>query len=185
MTSQLRFEDFTNSTETGAEIGPSKEYLAGFEDGVRAGQHAAEKQQQNLNKALVTHIRNTELTRAELRQELLQAMAPVIEQLANAVLPALASESFVHHLSQEIRTALEGATNVPLTLAVHPDQFEAVNLALGTAEVGVSEDSDLSPDQARLSLESCETLVDLPALIRQLQNALAGLFPDERTKTHV
>jgi len=185
MTTKLRLEEFSDQSDDRPEIGPSADYLAGFEDGVRAGQHAAEKQHDHLSKALVTHVQNIELTRTDLRQDLMTAIAPVIGQVIETVLPTLASESFVPHLAQEIQAALDAATDTSLILAVNPGQRASVRHVLDRSAIQVAADPDLEPDQARLSVDKTETLIDLPALVGQLQEALAGLLPDERTTSHV
>jgi len=184
MSGAPQFEDFGVQSGSAAETGPSKRYLAGFEDGVRAGQHAAELQHGHLSKALVAHLQNTEVTRSEVREELLEAIAPVIEQLFQRILPDLVSETFVPRLAQTIQNSIAEAAETPLTLSVSPSQHESVAAALSRATVRVVADPEVSEDQARFSCTETETLLDLPALTRQLQDALVALLPEERTSAN-
>jgi flagellar biosynthesis/type III secretory pathway protein FliH len=184
MSSAPRLEDFGPVAADNADTGPSKTYLAGFEDGVRAGQHAAAQQQDHLSKELATQIRNAEATRAEVREELLAAIAPVIEQLTRAILPELVCETFVPRLAHAIRHTVAEAAETPLVLSVCPSQQTAVAEALSSATVRVLVDPALSENQARLACTETETLIDLPALTRQLQDALVGLLPEERTSAN-
>lgn len=177
-------EDFGPQPAEAAEARPSKSYLAGFEDGVRAGQHAARQQQDHLSKALVAHMQDAAATREEVRTEFLAAITPVIEQLCHAILPDLVADTFQPRLAQAIRQSLAEAAETPLTLSVTPDQQAAVAAALSASEVWVTADPAIARDQARLTCAEAETLIDLPALTRQLQDALVDLLPEERKRAH-
>lgn len=169
------------------EPGQSPDFLAGLEQGRAEGRVAAEQEQTALRQAFVDALEDLAFTTAEARHQVMAALQPVLEQVANQVIPSLIAEGYPAQLVAALETACDNATSGPMLLHVPPNQVAAVEAVLsgdGTPDVTVVSDPTLADTAARIAGWDSESFIDLEALITGLQEALHGLIHQERNRSH-
>jgi hypothetical protein len=185
--SALRFERF--DTADGV-VDPTEDpaYLAGFDAGLARGLEQAANEQSALRADLVQAIADLEFGYAEASRHMLDGVAPLLGAIADQLLPAVANEVLTARISGLLLAAATDGLNFPVTLAVAPGQFIALQDALPTGPGpgwSVMPDPSLAVGQARWSRGATELQIDLSTLIDGVRAALTAVNQaQDRTTSH-
>lgn len=178
----LVLEEFDRPHREAREAGPSPDYLRGFEDGVKAGQHAAENDRTQAISHLVASIQDLGFSYESARQQLLGSLRPLFSQLVDKVVPAIATEGLSARIYHHIDQAFLDGSELPVVISVSSEQLETVESAtaeLATPDLTLVADPQLVSGQARIGLGQSETLIDIPGLVDGLRAAFAELIHNE------
>ena len=174
-------ESFDDDTSGPRQI-QSAEYQKGLEDGVARAQLESTAQQAKALSDISASLADMAFGYAEARSELLNQIRPVIAQISEAVLPALAQETFSTHLIETLENAFARTTDQTAEISVAPDMVSV----LSDADLGFEPvpDPTLTLGQARLQGGGTHIMIDLPSLVSDLQKALLGLDSTQRNQAH-
>lgn len=188
MNSALLFEDFSSLTEEPFdEMDPEnaaleeerlaafeKGYGAGWDDALRAQNHAG----QLMNEALQASLSDMGFTKAEAMQAFLAASENLFETILGKILPSIASEALANHVLGAIKSALAQSIDSPMQVRVSPSQYAAItqNLSCDLPDgAKVLADPELSEMQAIITLDGNEAEIDLEGLIAEVSLAVSEL----------
>ncbi|QFT95143.1 hypothetical protein FIU86_20000 [Roseovarius sp. THAF9] len=153
-----------------------KGYQAGWDDSVKA----QEGQAGHVSAEFARAVEDIDFTQKEAFRTILEGVRPLIMQIVETVLPAVARETLSPRLSEIImqQVAVHGRRTVLVCVA--PGQSAALDVAdLGEGQVSVSveEDATLSPDQVQVRFEDgAEQEIDLHDTIARIATAIDAYF---------
>ena len=179
--SRITLECFDDGL-SGPSLVSGADYQKGFDAGVAQAEAAITAQQAQAIADINATLGDMAFSYTEARGELLGRIRPILTQVAEAVLPMLAQETFSAHLVETLEGTFKDATDQAVKVAVAPDMVSL----LGEAEPTFKPvpDPSLAPGQARLRRGDTHIMIDLPALVTALQAALQGLEATQRTQAH-
>jgi len=160
----------------------SAEYQRGYNAGRLWASEQAETETQKHIAAIATRFEDMTFTFAEANVFLSERLRPLLLQVAEAVLPAIAKETFAAHLVETIQDHFNDIAGRPIEIAVPPDAVSDLSaLKLQTSEVfKLVPNPDLSLGQAIIRHDDAHLIVDVSALISDLQAALNGFELSKR-----
>ncbi len=182
---RIALESF--DAEAPVATGPDPEYQAGFVAGEAAGLAAAAAQETALQAELVQTIADLNFTYSEARQDIMQALRPLFDQVITTLLPHCIDAGFAPEIAALIHGQIDDAMAGRLTLAVHPSQLNAVSDALQSlaAPPDLAPDDTLTPHAAWISGGAATRHLDLDTLMAEVSGVLAAIHTAaERTPTH-
>ena len=197
MTTLANFlEDFAAAPATQAtvETGLSEAEVEGqrleaFENGYKAGWDDAIKAQSDdttrISSAFGQHLQDLSFTYQEAYAQVLKAMTPLLEEMANVVLPSLARDSLGQHIAEELRGMAQRIGHLDVVIAVAPANRQAVAALLDgdfAFPVKLVEDDTLAEEQADIRFGETEAQIDLTDLVQDARDAIAGFAHDARRK---
>lgn len=178
------FEDFAHGPLPNQSTGAvAEDALESFEKGYKAGwddaSNAHAESQAKASSVLVRNLETIEFTIAEARGLVLSALAPVLSEVADTLLPGLAEQALRALLVSELQTLLSTSMPEAISLEVSPDDFSAVSALLETADgfdnVTAEKRDTLGAGQITVSCESASKRIDVPAALSGIQDALNNL----------
>jgi len=159
------------------------DFKLGFEAGQANARASDTAALARATEAISATLSDMDFGYTEARVLLLEQIRPLLTQVAEAILPQIAQESFATHLVDVLFADFELATKEPTKITLSPSAIDHVRTALsGTSENFVFDaDANLTEGQALLKNGNVQIMVDLPALTLDLQNALNGLETLQRS----
>lgn len=159
-------------------------YSAGWDDAV-----AAQSDEQGRIRAdLGRNLQSLSFTYEEARQNLLRAVLPPLTDATAALLPVVARAALAPHVAAHWRALADSLADVPVTLLVHPEQFDLVQAVLADAPrlpFALRGEPSLGDGQALLRWGDGGTRVDLDAAAQQIRALLDAHFHlIERPQSH-
>lgn len=161
---------------------PSAEFLRGFE----AGKAEA---LQDLNARHVTALEGVSATLSDLtfgyeeaRQHIIQSLIPILNQVADKIVPTVLRETFFLHLLDVFETTYSGLKNQSIVVRVAPethDHLLASDLRV-PPQFKLLEDASLAMGQSIIEANNELALMDLNTLENDLQHALTAIACPER-----
>ncbi len=181
---RISLEDFDSSVK-----GPkpqSTDFRAGFAEGHAAAMAEIAAQQAQASDEISNLLQDLRFGYEEARQHILSQLAPILSQVAEAVLPSVLQETFALHLADYVEMVARDGTGAPLEIAVPQQILErlAETTVFQSQGVCVKGRADLSDGQALIVGGGTPVLLDLSNLLTELQTALRGLEGQERTLSH-
>ncbi len=176
------FEDVITQDDT-----VSEDYNRGYEEGLAAGTAAAQAEVGALQQQFVQSICDMDFTYAEARGQLLLSLEPLFSALVTQVLPHCIENGFAGHLRKVLQQAAEDDASAPISLFVHPDNYDAVLALKGALPAAISVQPDPSLDIHAAWIEKIQhgTLLDTAALLAEITTALSLMTnPETRIESH-
>lgn len=157
--------------------------LAAYEQGYAAGWDdaatAAEADRSKMGAELSQHIQALGFTYHEARAHVLRAIEPLLAQMVQTILPAMARQALAPVIVETLRPLAAQMSLVPAELALHPEARAAVEQALlveASLPVRIAEDPSLRPTEARLRLADTERHIALDEATAAIAAAVADFF---------
>lgn len=169
------------------DTGPSADYDQGYQDGLAAGTAAAEGDAQALHAAFVQAVSDIDFTYAEARGQVLEALNPLLNMIAEKILPHCVESGFASQLAVMLQDAAAADSSGTIVLHVHPDQHTAVSAALDGLPYSITVATDPALDQhaAWIRQGRTETLLDMDQLLARISDILSAVHnPENRIEPH-
>ncbi len=162
---------------------------AAYEDGHLAGQQEAQErlgaEQDQLQSQLVQTFLDMSFGYQEAVLHLQGALNPLIAAMARAVLPRIADATLIDHIADLIAERSDLVLEQALELRVAPQIKDRIEKALADAEAlpaTVKADDTLTPLQAIVGQAGTETLLDLDAVVADVDAAVEAFFHEHARK---
>lgn len=186
MVSALTLESFDDDAGTAPQSHP--EHVRGFNEGIEAEKLRAQDEQRSLNSALVSAVSDAHFTFTEARQTVLAELAPLLNAITTHILPATQTLGLATTICEILTQAADAQLSTQPTIAIHPDQFDAVATALAEmlpSKVKIVPDPTLTSHAAWLNVNSHDSMIDFENTFAAVQTALrAYADPHERKINH-
>ncbi len=163
--------------------------LSAFEEGYRAGWDDAVKAQSDdrtrISSGFGQHLQDLSFTYHEAYGHVMNAMAPLLDEIVKAVLPKLAQQTFAQHISDQLQSMAKQIGNLEVIVAVAPQNREAVRPLLDESygfPIRLVEDDTLAEEQADIRFGETERQLDLNALLHSVAEAVSAFTHDNRRK---
>lgn len=181
---RITLESFEDEPEHGEP--DSEDYLRGLADGIQIGEQSQIAALAQATEAVSATLSDLTFGFAEARVQLMGQLQPLLAQVSDTVVPHILHQTFKQHLIEVLVTDFDDALNRPVHVKASPDMVThlATELSGHSSQFVFSADPLLEGGQAILTDPDTQVMIDLPALILDLQTALSGLDPLERTQIH-
>lgn len=157
--------------------------LEAYEQGYRAGWEdaaaALAEDQRKIRVDLAHSLQTLNFTFHEARAHVLQALAPLMQEMVTTLLPDLARTALPPLVVEQLMPLAEGLAETPLVLAVHAQDRDAIQTELdrlGTLPVTLREEASLAPGQVSIGRGLQEMQVDLNRALREITVATRRFF---------
>lgn len=187
------FSDLPEPEATQAEASVADEArLAGFDAGYAAGWDdaaAAHAQDRGLTEARTAEaLQSLGFTYQEARSHVVMALAPLLTEIAEKLLPRMAQAALPALVVETILPLAEKLAEPPVTIRLHPDSRAAIEQlcvpAIGLPVV-IVEDASLTPGDIRLTLDAAEARVDMDSAVDAIATAIADFLTLEtKARSH-
>ncbi len=152
-------------------------YQAGWDDSARANSDAGKQ----VSADFTQNIRDLSMTHQEAYSALLADVRPLLTQIVETVLPAMARETLGPRILELIETEMAAGSGRALTLFAAAEDCAFLQPLIENLDpdmdVDLQTDRTLMAGQVRLSLgEAQEQELDTASLIAGIQDALHGFF---------
>ncbi|SMX32020.1 ABC transporter ATP-binding protein [Maliponia aquimaris] len=166
--------------------------LEAFEKGYRAGWDDSVKSQSDdrtrISSAFGQHLQDLSFTYHEAYTQVMNAVTPLLNEMVNALMPALARETLGHHIVDQLKAMSREIGQMEVVIAVAPTRVEAVTPLLKSDfafPIQLVPDDTLAEEQADIRFGETERQIDLSDLIASVAEAVEGFAHDNRRKmTH-
>lgn len=155
--------------------------VQGYEAGYKSGWDDAVKSQaddrQAIGAELAQNLRDLSFTYFEARDEIISALTPFLEQLVDALFPALLAESTASSVVAELTSKVHKACDGGGRLYLSPDDLDVVRSLLndaGVENITLLEEEALFSGQARLCAAAREVEFDAERLVIRLRASLGA-----------
>lgn len=192
MARRLQLEVFDTPDRTGARVDPGQDEfeearLAAYEQGYTAGWDDAVAAQDaevaRLRADLGRNLQDIAFTYHEAHSHVLRTLEPLLQDMVNKVLPAIARESIGHVVLDHLRPLARELTGAPITVVSNPSNRGVIERLL-VAEAGFplrfDEEPSLGAGQVYLRLGEAESRVDLDGVIAAISAAVSAFFRIEK-----
>ena len=162
-------------------------YQDGYDEGYAAGLQAASAAAATLNEECAQALTSIDFTYAEACKQTLDALAPLLQDIVDKVLPHCVENGFANQLSEMLAAAAQQDGSKALTVHVHPTQHAAVTQAAAStvAQIDVHADPALTEHAAMIKNGRTETLLDMDRLLSAITETMRAIHHIEnRTDAH-
>jgi len=166
------------------------EKLEAYENGYRAGWDDAVKAQteesSRISSALAQNLQDLSFTYNEAYSQVMNAMAPLLEEMVSALLPGLAREALGPQVLEQLLGTARETGSVGVIIAVAPGVAESVAPLLEQDfgfPVTLQEDDTLTEGQADLRFGETERQIDLTEALETITESVRGFVHDNRRMT--
>lgn len=161
--------------------------VASFEQGYSAGWEdasAAQSEDQSRIKAdLARHLQSLAFTFQDARTHVLQAIRPLILEMAGRLLPEVARETLAPTVLEALMPLADELSEAPLTLVLNPAARDAVEGLIAQATglpMKIEEEPSLGEGQVYIRFGAAETKVDLTQVTANITDAVRAFFNHSR-----
>ncbi|MEM9579562.1 MAG: hypothetical protein AAF891_02665 [Pseudomonadota bacterium] len=180
------FEDFSLGPQpTSAQASATNDSLESFDAGYKAGWDDASKahgdSQSHASGMLARNIEAMEFTLVEARAMVLDALRPILSEVAQTLLPGLASQSLHAHLVTELHSLIE--TAAPDQLQIETSLADELAVAALLEAEGLASKATINPrstlgeGQIYVALAGMNKRIDIPQAIEGIAAALCAFDP--------
>lgn len=168
------------------DVGPSRpdpEYLRGYEAGLAEAAANVDVAKAQAIADVSTTINDLSFGFAEARQQLLEALKPLLTEIVGVAIPSVLQESFGAHLFDEFAHKADAALNGPIVIEIPEHVAADLNEALFAGsehEFEFRVNANLEEGTALITTGETDVLLDLNSVSNQLHDALLGLSTLER-----
>lgn len=166
-----------NSTEI------DKAYQRGYDEGIRAGQEATQRLEQQARDAILQSLSDIEISYDEARLATLESLAPLFQTIAEKLIPAAAQTMLLGKLMEMFQNAAEKSSKTAACIAIGPEGHAALMSLFEhvvPARIALDMDPALGPEEARFSTTGAECLLDVSLALEAIQDALRSMSNDEK-----
>lgn len=163
--------------------------LEAFENGYRAGWDDAIQAQSDdrsrISSALGQHLQDLSFTYHEAHAHVMNAMAPLLEDVVRTLLPEMARATLGLHVVDELNRRAQEIGALDVLVAVNPACAQAVAPLLEEGfrfPVRLIEDETLAEEQADIRFGKYERQIDLGTLVASVREAVEGFTYENRRK---
>lgn len=164
--------DTTEIYETG--------YQAGWDDCLER----SKRDQTHIAEALGKRLSDAQLTVDHARNEILADLKPLLADIVQKLLPALAQSGFRQRLLDEVAALAQDAAQTEIEIRVSHEELNAVTVFLeahpDTPQVKLSADAALGLTQAHLKLGSTGRSIDILHVVDGIETAFDAVLSDDR-----
>ncbi len=175
---QITLECFDDAGAADPE--PSFEYKRGLSDGLAQADASESARSVLALNEIASTLTDMSFGFEEARLHVMRDLHPLLGQIAEAILPFIAQETFGAHLIEEIERNFTATTDKPVKISTAPNMVATINDILTDGHFTFVGDPSLDAGQALIRQDETYTLLDLPALVLALQTALNGFERPER-----
>jgi flagellar biosynthesis/type III secretory pathway protein FliH len=182
---KMQLESFDDDAPHAAP--PPEGYEQGFAAGYAEAFAAAKAEQATLQQDLVQSIADLEFKYQEVRGEITRSLGPLFATLCEKLFPQLVEHGFASQIAHILTQAAAKNPESQFNLTVHPDQRDAVALALEATPVNVTltTDPELRSNAAWVRYAQGALHVDLDQMLDDIRLILSAVdFIETRTETH-
>jgi flagellar assembly protein FliH len=159
------------------------EKLQSFEEGYQAGWDDAIKAQSDekarVSAELGQSLQEISFTYHEALSKLTTSIKPIIQQVIEKLLPAIAREALSAHIVEQITDMLRDAAERPVEIVVAEGEGATIS-ALVQGELAepfrIVEEAKQSPGQAFVRIGQSEREIDLDAVVNGVKEATSAFF---------
>ncbi len=163
-------------------------YSGGYAAGWETATTAAAEDRSRITSEFAAHLQELGFTFHEARAHVMKGIEPLLRELLGTLLPAVMVDAVGHTILQEIIPLAGQAANVPVAVAVAPEDADRLRAILGEQTpipIRIDEDPALTTGQADLRLGKAERLIDLSGVLARITNSLGAVEElNERTLAH-
>lgn len=152
-----------------------KGYSAGWDDAVQAQDVEAARFRSDLGQ----NLQELSFTYHEARQHLLEALRPLLIDMAAKVLPAIARQTLGQIVAEQLTPLAEALTSAPITIVANPDSLPQIREVLAdraSLPLVFAEEASLGEGQVYLKFAETETRIDLDGVITLITEAINTYF---------
>ncbi len=160
-----------------------KGYAAGWEDAAAATEQAAAEGAA----AGLARLQDLAFTYHEARAHVLRSVLPLLEALADRVVPQILRQTLGARLVEIVERAAIDAATAEVELLVAPGEGEEINAALDgrvNFPIVVREEDSLAPGLLHLRLDATEREFDFTGFENKLREAIAALDAELEETSH-
>ncbi len=190
----LKLESFSHDMEIRRGISKFESFEAmresAYNEGVKSGAEAAtrafEEEKVRSLAPILEALDDMGFTQVEACRAMLKSMRPMVEQMANTLLPAAARQGFGAEVAALLCKAYEKAPAAQIIISLAPDAVAPIEalLAPSKADYAVEPDPSLGALQARVSWQGGYDQIDLDSALAEVRAAIDTFFNRfERTGT--
>ncbi|KUF10561.1 hypothetical protein [Pseudoponticoccus marisrubri] len=165
--------------------------LESFENGYRAGWDDAIKSQSEdksrISSAFGQHLQDLSFTYHEAYSHVMNAMAPLLDEVVCTMLPQIARATLGAHIAEELHGLAREIGQLSVVVAVSPANVEAVAPLIDgqfAFPIELVADDTLAEEQADIRFAHVEKQIDLGDLQHAIAEAVRGFAHDNRRKAH-
>lgn len=183
-------QNSANSTIVSAELETfeaekTAAYERGYQEGLCEGQGRLAIDSERIRATLAAFQEHQGKAVHDLRQELLQALEPLLEGLVGSVLPMAARASLVPLAVEAILDMTSGALPNHFSIAVSAEEFDLFSAHFNieeTSDFEIVQSDALIAGQYGLRFDDREGLLDIPRLQKELLNLIRAFFSLDDTR---
>lgn len=181
-------EDFGSSSfqsQSGGttEVLKEEQRLEAFEQGYKAGWDDANKAQSDSASQISTefarNLQDLSFTYHEAFSHVMKAMNPLLQQIVEAVLPAMAQQTLGARVVEQLLNMARTHGEQPASITVSPANLAAMESILEQEmpfPVQVTEDSSMGEGQVELRFGQTEQEIEMDEVLAGIGQAVAGFF---------
>ncbi|MCB1333792.1 MAG: ABC transporter ATP-binding protein [Roseivivax sp.] len=166
--------------------------LAAFEEGYKAGWDDAVKAQNNDSRQIAgdlgQNLLDLSFTYHEAVAQVVRSLSPVLRQMVDAVLPALARQSLAPQIVEQLDTAVQHGADVPVEVLVAEGDLAAVTEAMDRDfgfPVRLRAAPELKQGQAEIRFADRETQIDMEEVLAAVGELMQGfLYENDKAVKH-
>ncbi|MCV2872442.1 flagellar biosynthesis protein [Defluviimonas sp. WL0050] len=188
---QLEVFELTDMTDQRVELGQAEleeTRLASYEQGYSAGWDdavaAQDKEIARLRADLGRNLEDMSFTFHEAHSHVLRTLEPLLHDMVNKVLPAIARQSLAPMILEHLRPIARELSDLPITLLANPvnrEVLERLVIADAPFPLTFKEEESLGEGQVYLKFGTGdETRIDLDGVIGAISSAVSGFFHIEK-----
>lgn len=161
-----------------------KGYSAGWEDAIAA----QSGDQSRIRADLSRNLQGLSFTFHEARDHVLQAIEPLLTEIANKLLPELAHVVLPAKVLEVLMPMARTLADAPIQLVINPASRAAIDQAIEQTnglQIDIVEEPSLSEGQVYLRLGQTENQINLDRATQEISAAVRGFFVlPERERKH-
>lgn len=161
--------------------------LEAFERGYQAGWDDSVKSQtedsRRITADLAQNLQDLHFTYEEAFATVMASLRPVFEQITTAILPRLSAATLAPRLNEILHELVRAHGRQPIQIAAAPADIavlDTVVAGLGESAVDLVEDEMLASGQVQLRFGETEHQIDMPEVLRGIEDALSAVFEQDR-----
>lgn len=163
--------------------------LDSFETGYKAGWEDAAKSQSDdrtrISSGFGQHLQDLSFTYHEAYAQVMNAMAPLLEDMVSILLPDAARSSLSAHIVDQLTEHAREIGEMEVVIAVNPRNAEAIQPLLEQDfgfPVSLTQDDTLAEEQADLRFANTEKQIDLTEALNAINEAIKGFAYENKRK---
>lgn len=170
--SKFELECFEGNAEPAPEPAAPGDYDAGYAAGLAAARMEHEAQLADGTARIAQSLSDTHIGYAEASAAALEALTPLLQAIATAVVPACLGTTVREHVADLLSQTANTDLTESCVLLTNPDQLAMLSEAELPAEPRLQAADHLQPGQFVLTTDRAETMLDLSIIETAIRESL-------------